>query len=357
LKMQQDESRVLRVPCCMLQVSALQEELHLHLQQQRSELNNFRTALQQQLGSRNSSVGGVQAARAPPAAVGGVAAAETAVDRAAAGAVGETYALLLPLDQQQQQQAVDEQGEHSPHSLMQESSGQCFDSELSFVVSKHKIPEAAAAAAAASRGAAAPAAAAAAATTAAAGGTDGPLDLEGQHVESPGGSQQQQHSRSSSHAPSAAGLAGSCATSAGTTQQQQQQQGSLLIEATLPQQQQQQQQQGSLSPLVLQLQAELGGLARELEQLKRSQQQQGLECCPGSPSSSLQQQQQWRQRPPEPFAAAGPLAHELQALECRLLKALRLESQAQQHLLDLRVSASQERTQGGLADCCPVGGG
>jgi hypothetical protein len=37
-----------------------------------------------------------------------------------------------------------------------------------------------------------------------------------------------------------------------------------------------------------------------------------------------------------------------QALECRLLKALRLEAQAQQHLLELRVSASQERTTGEL---------
>jgi hypothetical protein len=45
------------------------------------------------------------------------------------------------------------------------------------------------------------------------------------------------------------------------------------------------------------------------------------------------------------------LAHELQALECRLLKALRLEAQAQQHLLEMRVTANQERAQGGFAVC------
>jgi hypothetical protein len=76
-----------------------------------------------------------------------------------------------------------------------------------------------------------------------------------------------------------------------------------------PGQQQQQQLVQDQSLLVQQLQAELGSLARELAQLKRSQQQQQQR----SDSASLQSCFPGKQgRALEPFAAAGPLAHELQ---------------------------------------------
>jgi hypothetical protein len=82
------------------------------------------------------------------------------------------------------------------------------------------------------------------------------------------------------------------------------------IATASPGQKQQQQLMQDQASVVHQLQAELGSLARELAQLKRSQQQQRSDstsrqsCSPGNKQV----------RALEPFAAAGPLAHELQVM-------------------------------------------